>query len=276
MENLALTSNGPMQINATTDQVATNGSMNLNGATTWTGGDIVLTQTPITNTGRFEIQNDQVLKAAMMGDTVSKFTNGVGGIFTKTGPLGGSQTTVNIPFQQAGGIITLNGLKISFQGRLQQTAGASVTDLGNGGILLVAGTFTVTAGNVTGLGTIGGNLTLNGGTLDTTTQAGVGSITVSGDYQQTAGSTLKLKVGDRGGTPINDQLIVLGTATLGGTLSVYPIAGAAVRAGDSFDLIDDWANQINGTFNTWAPMVPGHTWNNPVYNANTVTVSAKT
>ena len=112
-----------MQILGPLSQEATNSGITLNGVTSWAGrNDMVLTSTSINNYGTFSITNDQTIKRGDE-DNGSLFTNGVGGTVTKLTLPRSTQTTINVPFQQTGGTLSLNGLKISFQGGLSQTAG---------------------------------------------------------------------------------------------------------------------------------------------------------
>ena len=92
----------------------------------------------------------------------------------------------------------------------------------------------------------------------------------------TSAGTLALKVGDSNGIPVSDQVVVQGSTMLAGTLTVAPVAGEPVQAGDSYQLLSDPSNPLVGVFDEWNPQVPGHTWNSPAYGSNAVTVTAAT
>ncbi len=207
----------------------------------------------------------------------SAFSNAGGGTVIKT--AGAGQTTINVPFQQVGGALDLNSRTISFQGGISQTNADSVTYLDNG-TLIVAGTFTVTAGQVLGFGTIQGGLKLDGGTLDLTQETTTGTVSVTGNYEQTAASTIMLKVGDTGGavnTPVNDQISVTGTATIAGGLTVRLLTGKRPRANDSFKLISATGG-LTGTFDPAKVnlQVPGTglVWDDIAYGTKDVTLTA--
>lgn len=257
VSGLTLIVSGTTEISGTNPQNANGSTIIFQGDTTWKdSNDIVMVTSTINNSGRFEIQNDQTILPGM-GDMGSQFSNQQFGTVIKTGPVGGTQTTVKVPFQQGGGL-NLNGFTISFQGTLQQTGGETAL---NSGTLIVAATFTVTGGIVDGFGTIQGSLKLDGGTLDETMQAAVGTVTITGDFQETAAGTLKLKIGDFNGVLMNDVLNVTGTTNLGGTLTVVNMPGKSIlRKNDKFVILNASAAPI-GKFGTVPPPLEGGlTW----------------
>ncbi len=243
------------------------------GVVNWNDGNITVRPfVLVSNYGQFEIQNDRTIIDEFDPDIMDhgSFLNNSGTV-TKTGGAAGGQTRIEVPSQQDGGDLRLNGRTINFQGGLIQNAANSTTYLDNG-TLIVMGVFTVTAGNVVGFGTIQGSLKLAGGMLDLTTEAGAGTVRITGNYEQTAGGTLKLKVGRVGGQPVRDRLDITGTATLGGALTVTQV-GNAPQAGNQFEIITA-AGGRNGTFAqvTLPPLPGGLTWAPPNYGANSVTL----
>jgi hypothetical protein len=114
-----------------------------------------------------------------------------------------------------------------------QSSTLSTTIL-QGGTLTVANGFIATQGEVSAFGTIAGTLQV-GGTLDMGTA--VGSLTVTGDYNQTPSGLLKIKIG--GKRTSYDTLVVGGTAAFGfaGQLEVDLSGGYAPQQGDSFSII---------------------------------------
>jgi autotransporter-associated beta strand protein len=102
-----------------------------------------------------------------------------------------------------------------------------------------------------------GNLTNQGGNYSPGASPAISNVT--GDFAQPSG---KLTIELAGTTPGNgyDQLIVNGTASLGGTLEVDLLNGFVPPAGVSLDILRALGG-INGTFaNTSFPNVPGITW----------------
>lgn len=95
-------------------------------------------------------------------------------------------------------------------------------------------------GTIGGYGTIGGNLTASGGTVSPGNS--IGTLTVSGNYAQSAASTLAIEVSPT----TNDKLVVDGTATLAGSLNVTLASGT--YSGNTYSLIQ--ANAVSGRFAT--------------------------
>ncbi len=133
-----------------------------------------------------------------------------------------------------------------------QTAGITEVD----GTLLVAGDITLNGGTFTGSGTVAGNL-LNNGSLSPGNSPGTLSLT--GNYTQAAG-TLEMELGKLAW----DQLLVSGSATLGGTLNVSLWAAPgdplfAPAPGQQFDLL--LAEVVAGKFGSVnLPSVAGIVW----------------
>ena len=133
-----------------------------------------------------------------------------------------------------------------------QTAG--VTDVS--GSLLVVGAITLDGGTFTGSGAVTGNI-LNNGNVSPGNSPG--TLSVNGDYLQSSG-VLNIELGSLA----HDQLVVSGTATLGGTLTVslWAEAGApqfVPSSGQQFDILQ--ALVIGGAFSTInLPTTPGVLW----------------
>ncbi|WKZ11958.1 MAG: hypothetical protein QY320_12835 [Gammaproteobacteria bacterium] len=133
-----------------------------------------------------------------------------------------------------------------------QTAGVTDVD----GSLLVAGNIALDGGTLTGSGTVAGNL-LNNGNISPGNSPGI--LQVNGSYSQAAG-TLGIELGQLA----HDQLLVSGSATLGGTLDVSlwsaPGDPAFLPApGSSFDIL--LAQVLTGEFsNVNLPEVAGIVW----------------
>ncbi len=167
----------------------------------------------------------------------------------------GAIGSAGTPLAIAAGTLTAdssagNGAQfLSETGTVQLSAGNAL-NAGSGIITLDAGTFQLTgsvsaaslsvnAATLSGSGSINGSLVVNsGGTVSPGTSTTPGLLTITGNYTQNAGATLDLKLGGAttAGTDY-DQLVVAGTASLGGTVSVTAINGFTPAAGASFDVL---------------------------------------
>jgi fibronectin-binding autotransporter adhesin len=137
----------------------------------------------------------------------------------------------------------------------------------NGGAVIdvtnrVDDTFTLASGQtLAGVGTIGGKLVVTSGATispagtNVTIGLNEGSIatgTITADNNATLNGSTILKVN---GSGVNDE-IVSGTAiAYSGTLTVANISGAALAAGNSFQIFS--APSITGAFSTISPSTPG-------------------
>ena len=116
-----------------------------------------------------------------------------------------------------------------------QNAPFGVTELVNGTI--GGGPFAINSGPLVGSGTIIGDVTNSGQLIP----GGLGeenlALTITGNYTQTGAGALNIYLG--GTIPVNDynQLVVSGTASLGGTLSVETSGGFTPSDGDSFQIL---------------------------------------
>jgi hypothetical protein len=108
---------------------------------------------------------------------------------------------------------------------------------------------TLTGGTLSGTGMVAGTLTNSGGTV--APGDAPGRLTVAGNYTQEAGGTLGIDLaGTTPGTEF-DQLLVGGSATLNGTLSLADEGGFAPAFGDTFKILSG-ASSRTGTFATVA------------------------
>lgn len=142
--------------------------------------------------------------------------------------------------------------------------------------LTVSGTLT-NNGTINGTGTIINNFS-NAGTIAPGLSPGI--LNITGTYANPG--TLNIEIGGTGGPGVNpnghDQLLVSGTATLGGTLNVTLTNGFTPAPGNSFLILDTASS--TGTFATTnLPNIGTNTWNVAYNNANgtvTLTVVAPT
>jgi len=165
-------------------------------------------------------------------------------------------TLTNGDLEVAGGAATLfgsgevlapNGLTKLGAGLLNVLNSVVVNGVANisAGTLAVNGTLTaqdvlVQLGAwLKGSGLINGNV-INSGTVAPGNSPG--TLTVNGDFTQTASGTLQIEVGDSA----VDQLIVTGQASLAGTLEAIAFGGHEFAYGDQVPFIQ--AGSISGTF----------------------------
>jgi len=100
---------------------------------------------------------------------------------------------------------------------------------------IIASAFNISSGETfSGTGTIKSNVT-NAGTVSPGNSAG--SITVQGDYTQSADGILEIELGGTTAGTQYDQLTVTGTASMAGTLNVSLIDGFIPQVGDSFTIL---------------------------------------
>lgn len=206
-------------------------TLTLSGTNTYTGGTTVTSGTLIGNT--FSLQGAIANNADLVFVQSGFVPIGPGsGIFN--GTISGPGTvTIN---NSGGGIVRFNtsqpytGATIIQAGDLQVNAqlGSSNVTVNPGGIL-------------SGPGPLAGNL-INSGIVNA--GASPGTLTVNGDYTQTASGTLIVELADFASF---DQLVVGGFATLDGTLAIEFLDGFAPTFGDEFVLLTAAAG-VDGQF----------------------------
>ncbi len=215
--------------------------LSLNGANTYTGGTTI---------------NGGTLKLGTGGSLASTgaLTVNTGGSFDldgqdqTVGSLSGTGGTVTNSTAATTSTLTIgDATNTTYSGVIQDGAGTLALikqgsgTLTLGGINTYTGTTTINAGALSVNGSITSNVTVNaGGALQGTgnitgsvTVAGniapgnsIGTLTITGPYVQTAGSTYTVEVNAAGQS---DKIAVTGTATLAGTLSVQAAVGKYQR-----------------------------------------------
>lgn len=207
-----------------------------NGAATWSGGPINADNGAVlSNTGTFEVTCDDLFYWCGQGpDGCSPvgrqpvFQNA--GTFVKSaGPgitafsglpdLGG----MDVSFVNTGTVEVQAG-QVAFGRTYTQTAGSLLL---TGGGISALGPLDLQAGALSGTGTVTANVqTAAALTLGAT----VGTLTVTGDYTQLPAGQLTIKLAETQ----SDQLIVSGTASLAGTLTLAPTSGFTPPPGTAF------------------------------------------
>jgi outer membrane autotransporter protein len=114
-----------------------------------------------------------------------------------------------------------------------------------GGSIASLNTIVNSGGTLRGLGTIGGNVS-NGGSVRPGSGATVGALNVGGNYTQTSGGNLSIRLAS---TSSFDRLLVGGVASVNGSLTAVAVNGFHPAAGQTYTFLT--ANGgVNGTFST--------------------------
>ena len=120
--------------------------------------------------------------------------------------------------------------------------------LNTSGSALNIGTLNVGVGGaLTGTGTIQGNVNNVAGTVSPGASPGI--LTISGNYTQGASGVLDMQIGGLVAGTDYDQLKVLGTTSLAGTLNTALINGFVPVPGQTFTLVQS-TGAVTGTFTT--------------------------
>jgi hypothetical protein len=126
-------------------------------------------------------------------------------------------------FTNDGTVTVAAGITLAVGGEYTQTGGTTLLDGGT----LQANDVNINGGNLSGVGTISANVNvsssgiLNVGDMQTNENVeSVGLLTIKGNYTQNSGGTLDIEIGGNIAGTLYDQLVVTGTATLGGNLDV--------------------------------------------------------
>jgi outer membrane autotransporter protein len=197
---------GGTTVNAGTLQLAPGASLLAGSALTLTGGTFAI--------------NGNASLGALSG------TGGVINLISGTLTADSSSNTTLAAAITGGGAFTKAGSgTLSLTGANTYTGPTTV----NGGTLAVNGSITSNV-NVNVGGTLGGSGVINGNVTTLGTLApgnSIGTLTVNGNYVQSAGSTYAVEVNAAGQS---DKLIVAGTATIaGGTVAVQAQSGSYAR-----------------------------------------------
>ena len=192
------------------------GTLDVAGTATWDGGDIVASNGAVWNDqagSTFDVQSGAG-KFSLGDSSAPAFNNA--GTFTVAS---GSAFFDNVAFNNTG-TVNLKGKAegLTVNGTYTQTAGSTILQ---DGTLSSNGTVNIQGGSLTGPGWIYGNLT-NAGQLDPGGDS-PGILYITGNYTQTKSGTLSVNVaGPDPGTEY-DQLIITGSATVDGTLSISAV-----------------------------------------------------
>ena len=176
-------------------------------------------------TGIFDFQVDSQIDDYPGGAPV---LNNEGTIRKSAGP--GTYLVSGVELNNNSGLVDAQSGTLRFDDIYTQTSGE--TRLAGGATLRSSKTVDIQGGTLTGTGTVDGNVA-NAGT--TSPGASPGTLTIDGDYTQTAGGNLAIEIaGNTAGT--FDVLAVTGTASLAGTVTVT-LDAFEPDAGDTFDFL---------------------------------------
>jgi PKD repeat protein len=232
----------------------------------------------ISNSGSMTVMSAFSAGAQGTSHSNSVLVDTSGSLFTR------STATFGAGAGSLGNTITVQGGGLWDAGNLSPTFGAGAGSgngmlIGNNGVVsnvqtvaLFAGSFlnlsngflnvktavTNTSGTVSGFGTIAGNVVFTGtGTLSPSAGTIVGKLTITNNLTLVSTSTTIIRL-DSSQTASNDSIIVGGTPTIAGTLTVVTNGVAPLSAGDVYNI------GITAGFATTnlPPLLPSVRWNN--------------
>ncbi|BCM88618.1 hypothetical protein IAD21_00459 [Abditibacteriota bacterium] len=154
----------------------------------------------------------------------------------------GSDATLAVDWTNNGQVVVENGtlhVRVPSGETCEQTAGTTTLE---GGVLSVEdatgvngdGTLDVAGGVLNGIGTIDGNVLNSGGHV--APGHSPGTITINGNFTQTANGVLDMEIGGTDPGTSYDQILVNGTAYLDGTLDWVRWQGFVPSNGDVYTL----------------------------------------
>ena len=157
---------------------------------------------------------------------------------------------------------------LSFNAGYTQIAG--ITRLA-GGNIGGSNSFNLQGGTLTGFGTITANVT-NSALIVVGGTGAAGTLSITGNYTQTATGTLRMEIGGLTAGTQFDRLTITGIATLGGTLDLLLINAFDPLIGDLFQIMT-FASR-GGTFtNITGTAIGGGKTLSVAQNATNVTIS---
>jgi hypothetical protein len=182
--------------------------------------------------------------------------------------LGAGTTTIAAGISLTNtGTTNINSGTLSIANAYTQTAGT--TNLTSGTTLGSTTGVNIDAGILSGIGTVSGNLT-NKGSVRPGGTGTAGTITVTGNYTQTATGSLNIELGGTGAGTF-DKLAVGGLATLAGTFNVSLINAFNPANGNTFAVMTYGSR--SGTFTTLIGLnLGGGLELDPVYNTSDFTL----
>lgn len=181
----------------------------------------------IDNSGTFDIQGDAAMGHKFGSPTMFKNT---GVIRKSSGP--GTTTFATTELRNDGSIQVQSGV-MALEATFTQSLGSPVL---SGGSFSSSKTLVLAGGVLTGAGTLTGDLS-NPGAVVAPGSSGAGVLVINGKYIQGPGGALNIELGGTLAGTQYDQMKVVGTATLDGTLNVTEIGGFVPAAGAVFQVL---------------------------------------
>jgi hypothetical protein len=215
------------------------------GAATWSGGAINADNGAVfsnTATGTFDVSCDGLFYWCGQGQDSC---NPVGSqpVFENAGTFvksAGSGVTdfrgfpdlggMDVSFVNTGTVEVRTG-QVAFGRTYTQSAGSLLL---TGGTISALGTLDIQGGGLSGTGAVTANVR-NAGAVGM--GAGVGTLTIAGDYTQLPAGQLTIRLGGVSAGTQYDQLIVSGPAQLDGTLTLVLVNGFTPAAGTVFTVM---------------------------------------
>jgi hypothetical protein len=145
---------------------------------------------------------------------------------------------------------------LSIAGDYTQSGGATVVRAG--ATLAAGGLVNLLGGTLSGSGTVNGDVS-NAGQVDPGTDGAAGLLTIDGNYTQTAAGVLTIAIGGRTAGAEYGQLVVSGSVSLDGTLTVNLVNGFVPQSGDGFAVVTFGSGSgVFATINGDGPLFTPH------------------
>jgi len=230
------------KLNLSGDQTLDGTTLETSGATIWTGSSLYAGNGAIwnnTSTGTIDLQNDADFQWFWWNQTQTTFNNA--GTFTKSNGTTTDDSYISGLFNNTG-TVQVNKGRLRFTGGYTQTAGT--TNLSGGSLTFENSPLNLQGGNLTGIGTITGNVNNTGGQINPGNT--IGTLTVAGDYSQTGTGTVNLELGS---DTSFDKLNITGAADVGGILKLNLTSGYTPTIGTKFTVLT-YGSATAKSFNT--------------------------
>jgi hypothetical protein len=269
-----LTLNGPGTVNAngvighSGGTLTGTGTLTVNGPYNWSGGTMSGTGTTNANGGMTisgastkTLNTGRVVNNAGVATWTSPFNvdSGGGAVFNNlAGATFDFQSDTGIFHDLGGALPTFNNagtltksagtgtstIGIAFNNSGTVNAQSGQLSIGSTGSFIARGTVAINGGTLTRTGTINVDV-VNAGLISPGLSPGI--INISGDYSQVSGGTLTMELNGTTAGSGYDQLHVVGTVTLAGTLNVT--LGFTPTTGNTFTIImNDGTDAVIGAF----------------------------
>ena len=204
----------------------------------------VVAPASITNNGTFNITGGFDLLAT----GAPAFTNVSTGTINRTS---GSANAINFgPALSNAGNTNWSIGTTTFTNGYSQTAGGTTL---NGATIASPSGFNFTGGVFNAKGSVNGNVTINGATLNPGTSPG--AVTITGNYTQTGTGIMNAELNGTAAGTSYDQVNVSGNATLAGTLNVT--VGYTPANNDFFDVLTIGGTRTGDFTTKNIPAIPG-------------------